>query len=141
MPEKRFIAVAYPPLYRAMRALVTDCLDVIRGKFGDPPKWPEAQFREVTFPTPGASNWAIVTRPYPTQGLTSVWPEVASLPSFAAAKSELKRLEDEGKAVGHSSGDLAGSYAFPVLQKYIEAGLPLIFQEEGFARSYEEIES
>ncbi len=133
--------MTYPSLYRAMRALIIDSLKIIRDKFEDPPKWPDAQFREVSFPRSGGAQWGIVTRPYPTQALSAAWIEIASLPSFEAVKSELKKLEEEGKAVGHWSGDLASAYAFPVLEKYICAGLPLTFQEEGFARFYEEIES
>jgi hypothetical protein len=36
---------------------------------------------------------------------------------------------------------LGSAYAFPVLEKYVVAGLPLKFQEEGFAECYEEVET
>jgi hypothetical protein len=141
MPEERFIAVTFPSVYRAMRDLISDSLKIVKEEYGDPPQWPQDQFREVTFSPPGGTGLSIVLRPYPARGLSTAWGKAKSLPSFEATEAELKKLEVEGKAVGHWMGELTGAYAFPVLEKYVQAGLPLSFQEDGFARCYGEIES
>ena len=141
MPEEKFIAVTYPPLYRAMLALITDSVAALSGEFGDPPKWPEAQFYDVTFPASGGAQTSVAVRPNYGEALRKVWLKVVGLPSYGMAVTELRKLEKEGKAVGHWGSDLGSAYAFPLLEKYVAAGLPLRFQEEGFAKCYDEVES
>jgi hypothetical protein len=81
VPEERFIAVTYPPFYRAMRALVIDSLAALREEFEDPPKWPEAHFYDVKFAPSGGQQISTVVRPDHAEALRKVRVKLVGLPS------------------------------------------------------------
>src|SRR5712692_6986591 len=119
MPQEKFIAVTYPPLYRAMRSLLIDVLAIVQVKVGHPPKCPELPFHQVTFPAGGGLQTTIINRPDHSQLLRSIWPDATKLASYDAVMIEFKKLEEAGRVAGHWGGNLGSIYAFPIVEKYI----------------------
>jgi hypothetical protein len=109
MPDEKIIAVRFPSLYKAVRAFVMDALGIVRNKLGEPTNWPKTYFQQIEFSPPFGANIGWVEKQDFHALMTQIWPEAAALNSYQAACGELRRLKDDGRAIGHFYiNDLAG---------------------------------
>jgi hypothetical protein len=140
MSEDKIIAVRFPRLYKATRLLLSEVLDIVRKKPGEPTAWPKAFFQNIEFHPPSSATVSWGERLDIGAVITQVWPEAAAMDSYKAACAELQALQDEGKAVAHNIGDLGAAFLGPLVQRYL-TDLEVKFDQSRFQKLYDDLET
>jgi len=142
MDEERIIAVAFPSLFKAVRAFAKDFLGALRAVTGDPPQWPQGDFYDISVRDAGGTGIGIVRRNDYSQTLRAAWLQASVLESHKTVAGELEKLKAEGRTAGCWLQDLVAGFAYPIVRKYVlthPSGGP--FDEVAFERFYGEVES
>jgi hypothetical protein len=136
--ERLVIAVRFPRLYEALRALTVDTLQILdRDK---PPRWPTRVVMKVVFDSAHSSHTEASTEECPGDLVAGMQSLLNSLPSYKDAVTELERMQQSGSSIPKFLA--AGpSFTLPLLARYLDSCKSLGFDEAKFRETYAYVEN
>jgi hypothetical protein len=131
----------FPELRPLAHAFFEDLLALVRKRFGEPPRWPTADFYDIEYNEVSPEQIYAVTpltkREYPTAGLYSIWSEIEALDSFQSASRCLRTLGEAGQIRNLLMAGPTWGFFRSLAVEYLARSRSCGFDEEVFNHIYE----